>query len=279
MSYPNLLVEDGGPIAVVTVNRPRKLNVLDRETFEALDACFRDLAAAPAVRAVIVTGAGDKAFVAGADITALTGLDGPGGREWARLGQRVFNRIEAMTKPVIAAVNGLALGGGLELAMACHLRIAAEHARLGQPEVKIGWIPGNGGSQRLPRLVGRGRALELMLTGDPIPAAEAHRIGLVNQVVASAELPAAARALADRILANSASATALVLQAVHEGLNMPLPQAFEYEAALSGLAASSEDAREGTRAFLEKRPPRFARAAEEPTPTPPAAGREGHGTP
>lgn len=280
MLYANLLVEAGDGTAVVTVNRPRKLNVLDRETFEALDGCFRDLAAAAAVRAVIVTGAGEKAFVAGADIAAIAGLDASGGQEWSRLGQRVFDRIEAMTKPVIAAVNGLALGGGLELAMACHLRLAAEHAKLGQPEVKIGWIPGNGGSQRLPRLVGKGRALELMLTGDPITAAEAHRIGLVNQVVPGEELLAAARALADRILANSASATALVLQAVHEGLNMPLPQALEYEAALSGLAASSDDAREGTRAFLEKRPPRFGlAAAEEPTPTPPTTVRGGRGTP
>lgn len=257
MTYKNLLLEVADAIALVTVNRPEKLNALNRETLLALGDCFAALAADRAVGAVVLTGAGEKAFVAGADISDLAGLDALGAREWARLGQRIFSQIEAMTKPVIAAINGYALGGGLELAMACHLRVAAEGARLGLPELKLGIIPGNGGTQRLPRLVGRGRALEMMLTGEPIPAAEAHRIGLINRVVAPAALLETARALAKQILANGPLAIALCLEAVHYGLEMPLEAAFEWEASLSGLVTGTEDAREGLRAFLEKRPPHF----------------------
>ncbi len=255
MPYANLLVETRDAVALVTVNRPHKLNALDRDTFDALARCFADLAAERGVKAVILTGAGEKAFVAGADITHLVDLDARTGRDWAELGQRVFSQIECLAKPVIAAINGYALGGGLELAMACHLRIAAQTAVLGQPEVKIGWIPGNGGSQRLPRLIGKGRALEMMLTGEPVSAEEALRIGLVNRVVPPAELIAAARGLAAKILANSPSALALCLEAVRRGLEMPFPDALAYEALLAGLAAGSPDAREGTRAFLEKRRP------------------------
>jgi enoyl-CoA hydratase len=258
MTYKNLLLDITDAVAVVTVNRPEKLNALNRETLLALGDCFAALAADSAAGAVILTGAGEKAFVAGADIADLAGLDALAAREWARLGQRVFSQIEAMTKPVIAAVNGYALGGGLELAMACHLRIASENARLGLPELKLGIIPGNGGTQRLPRLVGRGRALEMMLTGEPVSAAEAHRIGLVNRVVAPAALLESARALARQILTQGPLAIAFCLEAVHYGLQMPLAVAFEWEASLSGLVTGTEDAREGLHAFLAKRPPQFA---------------------
>jgi enoyl-CoA hydratase len=206
---------------------------------------------------VIVTGAGDKAFVAGADLNQVTGLDAMGGREWGRAGQAVFSRIEAMEKPVIAAINGWALGGGLELAMACHIRLAADTARLGQPEVKLGIVPGYGGTQRLARIIGRGRALEMLLTGDPVDAAEAHRIGLVNHVVPAGGLLAKARELAAKILKNGPVAVALILQAVNRGLEMPLPQALEWEASQFGLSCATEDIKEGTSAFLEKREPNF----------------------
>jgi enoyl-CoA hydratase len=257
MPYTNLLLDITENIATVTINRPAKLNALDRETFLAIESCFTDLAADPEVYAVILTGAGQKAFVVGADISNIAGLDAAGGQEWSQLGQRAFNVIEKMPKPVIAAINGFALGGGLELAMACHLRVAADTAQLGQPEVKIGWIPGNGGSQRLPRLIGKGRALELMLTGDPIIATEAERIGLVNLVVPAGDLADATTELAARIAANSRSAVSRVLEAVHHGLNMSFDDALAYEAALGGLTAASPDAKEGTAAFLEKRPPKF----------------------
>ena len=257
MTYNNLLTEVSEAIALVRVNRPEKLNAYDRQTLLELGHCIAALETDAAVRAVILTGAGEKAFVAGADIACLAKLGAAGGREWARLGHRVFDGVERLSKPVIAAVNGYALGGGLELALACHLRIASETARFGLPEVKIGLIPGNGGTQRLPRLVGKGRALEMMLTGEPIPAGEAWRIGLVNHVVPAAELLAAARALAGKIVANAPVAIALCLEAVREGLEMPLPAALEWEASLSGLVMGTEDAHEGVRAFLEKRSPVF----------------------
>lgn len=257
MTYENLKLEIADRIATVTIDRPRKLNALDRETFLSLEQCFAGLAEGEAVAAIILTGSGEKAFVVGADISNIAGLDALGGKEWSELGQRVFNRIERCPKPVIAAINGLALGGGLELAMACHLRIAADTAKLGQPEVKIGWIPGNGGSQRLPRLIGKGRALEMMLTGDPITAEKAERWGLVNRVVPAAAVVDEARALAVRLRANSRTAIALCLQAVNQGQDMSFEDALALEASLSGLAASTDDAREGTAAFLEKRPPRF----------------------
>lgn len=257
MDYPNLLCEIENRVAVVTVSRPRKLNALDRETFVSLERCFADLAQNDDAGAVVLTGAGEKAFVAGADITNLVGLGGFSGKEWCELGQRVFSEIENMRKPVIAAINGFAFGGGLELAMACHLRIAAETARLGQPEVKIGWIPGNGGSQRLPRLVGKGRALEMMLTGDPVTARDALSIGLVNRVVPGDTLLDAARELASKILENSPVAIGACIEAVNRGLEMSFEDGLALEAALSGLVSASEDCQEGTRAFLEKRKPEF----------------------
>ncbi len=255
--YANLLVEVTDRIALVTVNRPEKLNPLNTATIDALEACFRDLAADKGVGAVIVTGAGEKSFVAGADINQLEGLSAVGGRDWGRRGQEVFSRIEAMEKPVLAAINGYALGGGLELAMSCHIRVASERAKLGQPEVKLGIVPGYGGTQRLPRLVGKGRALEMLLTGEPIGAAEAHRIGLVNHVAAADRVLPQCREIAAKILSNGPVAVALILQAVNRGLESALPEALELEASQFGLSCATEDIGEGVRAFLEKRPAQF----------------------
>jgi enoyl-CoA hydratase len=257
MPYTNLLYEIQDNVALVTVNRPEKLNPLNIDTINALEACFGDIAADAAVKAVIVTGAGEKAFVAGADINQITDLTAIQGRDWGLRGQQVFSQIENLPKPVIAAINGYALGGGLELAMACHIRIASENAKLGQPEVKLGIVPGYGGTQRLPRLVGKGRALEIILTGDPITAEEAHRIGLINRLVPREELLPAARRLAARIIGNGPLAVALCLQAVQQGMEMPLGPALEWEASQFGLSCATEDIREGTRAFLEKRQAQF----------------------
>jgi enoyl-CoA hydratase len=211
----------------------------------------------PGVRAVIVTGAGDKAFVAGADIGELAAQTPAGGRDQARRAQHVLDLIEHLGKPVIAAINGYALGGGCELAMACTIRLAADTATLGQPEVNLGLIPGYGGTQRLPRLVGAGRALELLLTGDRITAAEALRIGLVNRVVPAAALMGEALALAAMLAAKAPIAVRYILDAVGSGVEMPLPAAQAFEATLFGLVSATEDMREGTRAFLEKRPAAF----------------------
>lgn len=257
MPYANLLYEVQDSVALVTVNRPEKLNPLNSDTIDSLEACFRDIGGDDSVKAVIVTGAGEKSFVAGADISQLTGLSAIEGREWGLRGQQVFSQIENLPKPVIAAINGFALGGGLELAMACHIRIASENAKLGQPEVKLGIVPGYGGTQRLPRLVGKGRALEMILTGDPVSAEEAQRMGLVNRVVPREELLTAARELAVRIIGNGPVAVTLCLQAVHRGLEMPLGEALEWEASQFGLSCATEDIREGTRAFLEKRKAQF----------------------
>jgi enoyl-CoA hydratase len=257
MPYTNLLYEVQDGAALVTVNRPEKLNPLDIDTINALEACFQDIAADTAVKAVILTGAGEKAFVAGADINQLAGLTGIAGRDWGLRGQQVFSKIQNLAKPVVAAINGYALGGGLELAMACHIRVASENAKLGQPEVKLGIVPGYGGTQRLPRLVGKGRALEMILTGDPVTAEEAYRIGLVNHVVPPQELLPTARRLIARIMENGPVAVALCLQAVHRGMEMPLEAALEWEASQFGLSCATEDIREGTRAFLEKRKAEF----------------------
>ena len=257
MPYTNLLYEVQDNVALVTVNRPEKLNPLNSDTINALEACFNDLAADAAVKAVILTGAGEKAFVAGADITQITGLSAMEGRDWGLRGQQVFSQIENLPKPVLAAINGYALGGGLELAMACHIRIASENAKLGQPEVKLGIVPGYGGTQRLPRLVGKGRALEMILSGEPITAQEAHRIGLVNRVVPREELLPAARLLVGKIMENGPLAVALCLQAVQRGMEMPLEAALALEASQFGMSCATEDIREGTRAFLEKRKAQF----------------------
>ena len=257
MAFENLLVETRQGIGYVTLNRPRVLNALNQVTLRELGVCFEQLAQDDQVRAVILTGSGEKAFAAGADINELSTQTPAGGKEFSLTGQAVMNRIENLGKPVIAAVNGYALGGGCELAMACTLRIASETARLGQPEVKLGIIPGYGGTQRLARLVGMGRALGLVLTGEPITAQEALRIGLVNEVVPPAELLPRCEALAGQILANGPVAVRLAMEAVHRGLNTPLGEGLFLEATLFGLCCATEDMKEGTRAFLEKRAPRF----------------------
>ncbi len=252
-----LLVERDGAVAVVTVNRPKVLNALNAQTLDELRRAILALKHDESVRAVILTGAGDKSFVAGADINELAVQSPTGGREHALRGQHVLDLIENMGKPVIAAINGYALGGGCELAMACAIRIAADTAKLGQPEINLGIMPGYGGTQRLSRLAGRGRALELLLTGDQIGAAEAHRLGLVNRVVPAAQLMAEARALGAALAAKAPIAVKFILDAVNKGLQMTEGEGQVLEATLFGLVASTEDMREGTRAFLEKRKAEF----------------------
>ncbi len=257
MSYRNLKLETREGVAVVTIDRPQKLNALNVETLGELEALFSELAADRAVRGVVVTGSGEKAFVAGADIGELSALTAASGREFSRRGQRVFDRLDRLGKPVAAAINGFALGGGCELALACHVRVAADTAKLGTPEVKLGILCGYGGTQRLARLVGRGRALELLLTGEAIDAQEALRIGLVNRVVPRAKVVAESEALLRKMIANAPIALRLTLEAVDAGLDVPLAQGLDHEATLFGLLCTTEDMIEGTRAFAEKRPPRF----------------------
>ena len=257
MSFENLLVERHDHVLVATINRPKVLNALNAQTLDELGRVIDDIKHDAEVRAVILTGAGEKAFVAGADINELAVQTPVGGRDHARKGQSLFDRIERLGKPVIAAVNGFALGGGCELAMACTIRIAADTAKFGQPEINLGIIPGYAGSQRLPRLVGRGRALELLLTGAQISAEEAWRIGLVNRVVPAANLMTEARALADALASKAPIAVRYILDAVAGGLEMSFADAQTYEATLFGLVATTEDMREGTRAFLERRKPEF----------------------
>lgn len=257
MTFENLLIDRDGSVAVVTVNRPKVLNALNTQTLDELRRAILALKHDDSVRAVVLTGAGEKSFIAGADINELAVQTPTTGREHAMAGQHVLDLIEHMGKPVIAAINGYALGGGCELAMACTLRIAADTARLGQPEITLGIIPGYAGTQRLARIIGRGRALELLLTGDQISAPEAHRLGLVNRVVPAADLMRDARALAATLAAKAPVAVRYILEAVHKGLEMPFPQAQVFEATLFGLVASTEDMREGTKAFLEKRKPEF----------------------
>src|SRR5579863_5630727 len=249
MAYQHILFEvDDAGIALLTVNRPDKLNALSRAVVLELDDAFGRIAGEPAIRAAILTGAGEKAFVAGADINELAVLSALQARDYAAAGQQTFRRLETSYKPSVAAVNGFALGGGLELAMSCTVRFASENAKMGQPEVKLGILPGYGGTQRLPRLVGRGRALELLLAGDPIGAAEAHRIGLVNAVVPQAELLHYSRAWLAKVLANGPVAVGLVMEAVDVGLDSGLDAGLKFEAAAFGVSASTEDRREGTRA-------------------------------
>jgi len=255
--FNHIRVERRDDQAILTICRPDRLNALNAATIDELESAFRQLAAAGDVRGIVLTGAGEKAFVAGADIAELERMGPLDGVRTSRRGQDVFRFIERLGKPVIAAVNGFALGGGLELALACHLRVAADSARFGLPEVKLGIIPGYGGTHRLPRLIGRGRALELILTGDMIDAAEAYRIGLVNRVVPAAELLGAATALLVRITANGPIAVAHALEAVDRGLTATPDEAHAHEAHLFGLLAATEDMREGMRAFLEKRRPDF----------------------
>jgi enoyl-CoA hydratase len=255
--FENLLYEKKGGIAYVTVNRPAVRNALNAQTVRELKTAFEQAKNDGEVLVVILSGSGDKAFVAGADINELAKQTPVNGKEYGLAGQAVFNSIEQLGKPVIAAVNGYALGGGCELAMACTLRIASENAMFGQPEVKLGIIPGYGGSQRLPRLVGKGRALQILLTGDMVPAAEALRIGLVNQVVPQAELMPAAESIARKIMVNAPLAVRLCLEAVNKGLEMTQDEGQFLEATLFGLTCATDDMKEGTKAFLEKRPPDF----------------------
>jgi enoyl-CoA hydratase len=256
-SFENLIVDRRDAVALLTIDRPKVLNALDSATLDELRRALLACRQEDGIRAVVITGAGDRAFVAGADIGELAAQTPAGGREHALRGQHVLDLLEHLGKPVIAAINGYALGGGCELAMACTLRIAADTARLGQPEINLGLIPGYAGTQRLARLVGAGRALELLLTGDHITAAEAHRIGLVNRVVPAADLMTEALALAMRLAGQAPLASRYIIDAVHRGLDMPLREAQAFEATLFGLVSSTEDMREGTRAFLEKRKPSF----------------------
>ena len=250
-----LLLESRPPVAVVTLNRPKVLNALNGATFAELDEVFRGLAAEPAIRVILLTGAGGRAFAAGADIGELAATNAEDGAAFSLRGQQVFRNIERLPKPVIACIQGFALGGGCELAMACTLRLASDDARLGQPEVKLGVIPGYGGTQRMPRLVGRGAALKLLLTGEIISAGEALRIGLVDEVVPASELMQRAEALAASIAAQAPLAIAETLRVVEEGISLPLDLALRLESEHFGRLCGTADKAEGTRAFLEKRAP------------------------
>ncbi len=258
MAYETLLYTKREGVGTVTLNRPEKLNALNRRVMEELIACFQDIQRDDEVRAVILTGAGEKAFAAGADVSELAVQSPVDGKENSRRGQRILDFIENLGKPVIAAVNGFALGGGCELAMACTCRVASENARFGQPEVKLGIIPGYAGTQRLPRLVGKGRALEIILSGESVTAREAYNIGLVNQVVPAQEVISAAEALARKFMANAPLAVKFALEAVNRGLEMKQEEGQFLEASLFGLCCATDDMKEGTRAFLEKRPAKFA---------------------
>jgi enoyl-CoA hydratase len=253
MTFDNLLIERDGAVAIVTLNRPKVLNALNSQTLTELASALAAFSTDAGVRAIVLTGAGEKAFVAGADINELAVLSPVEGKEHARRGQKIFDSIEQLGKPVIAAINGFALGGGCELAMACTIRLAADTAKFGQPEINLGLIPGYAGSQRLPRLVGKGVALEILLTGDMIGAQRAYEIGLVNRVVPAAELLAEARKLAHALAAKAPIAVRYILDAVHQGLDAPFAQGEYLETSLFGTIASSADMREGTKAFLEKR--------------------------
>lgn len=257
MSFDNLLVERESGFAVLTVQRPQRLNALDASTLDELEQAFLDFQRDQSVRSVVVTGAGEKAFVAGADINELACDTPEGARQRARHGQHVFDLVEQLGKPVIAAVNGLALGGGCELAIACTFRLASNTAQFGQPEINLGLIPGFAGTQRLTRLIGKAKAMELILIGSPIGADEALAIGLVNRVVPAANLMNDARALAGVLASKPPIALRYAIEAINKGSEMPFAEACELEAALFGLVAATEDMKEGTRAFLEKRKPDF----------------------
>jgi enoyl-CoA hydratase len=257
MAYENLLYEKKDGIAYVTLNRPKVLNALNRKTVEELQGALTDARGDDRVGVLILTGAGEKSFVAGADIGELAQQTPVSGRETSLFGQGVFHLLETLGKPSICAINGFALGGGCELALACTIRIASKTAKLGQPEVKLGIIPGYGGSQRLARLCGKGVAQELCLTGEMIGAEEALRIGLVNHIYEPAELLAAAEAMAKKIIANAPLAVKYTMEAIERGMEMGQEEGLFLEATLFGLACTTEDMREGTKAFLEKRPGQF----------------------
>ena len=248
---------DGDGIATVTINRPEVHNALDAEHYRAISNAWKTVRDDPKIRCAILTGAGDKAFIAGADINELARVTAIEAEEASSFGQAVLNLIENLGKPVIAAVNGFALGGGCETAMACTLRIATEHAKFGQPEVALGIIPGGGGTQRLPRLVGKGRALQLILSGATIGAQEAYRIGLVNEVVPAAELMTRSEAILKQIFSNAPLAVKFSLEAVNKGLETSQAEGLSLEASFFGLCAGTDDKKEGTQAFLQKRAPQF----------------------
>jgi len=256
MAYQLLTFDVADRIATITVTRPDKLNALNDALMAELDDAIDDAIAREDVGGVLLTGAG-RAFVAGADISEMVGEGALAMKARAERGQRTFRRFETSPKPTVAAVNGFALGGGCELAMACHIRVASDAAKFGQPEVKLGIVPGYGGTQRLPRLVGKGRALQLLMTGEMIDAAEAYRIGLANAVVPAAELLDRARALLTQMLANAPVALALCIEAVNAGYDLPIEEAMQMEAHQFGLSASTDDMREGTAAFLAKRAAQF----------------------
>jgi enoyl-CoA hydratase len=253
----NVLYEKKGPIAHVTLNRPKVLNALNAKTISELKSVFEDIRDDSEVRAVVFTGAGDKAFAAGADISEMANDTSVTAEQKTRVGQALTELIESLGKPVIAAVNGFALGGGCELSMACTLRIASETAKFGQPEVKIGIMPGYGGTQRLPRLIGKGRALQLILSGELISAQEAYRIGLVNEVVPAAGLIARAEAILNQIISNAPLGVKYSIDAVNKGLEGNIAEGLLIEASLFAICAGSEDKKEGTSAFLAKRAPQF----------------------
>jgi enoyl-CoA hydratase/carnithine racemase len=253
----NVKLEKKNNIAYVTIDRPKVLNALNMATMEELQEVFTDLAADPDARVVILTGGGEKSFVAGADINELARNNPVEAKAYTHRGQAVLDLIENLGKPVIACINGFALGGGCEIAMACTMRLGSENAKLGQPEVKLGIIPGYGGTQRLPRLVGTGLAMQILLTGEMISAQEAHRIGLVNEVVPQDRLIARAEEIAQKIMANAPLAVQYCMEAVNQGLNMTLEQGLFLEATLFSVCCATEDRKEGTTAFLEKRPAKF----------------------
>ncbi len=255
--FQNIKFEKKNQIAYVTVDRPKVLNALNMATMQELRNVFTSLKEDADIRVVILTGAGEKAFVAGADINELAEQTPVSAKEYTHRGQAIVDSIENLGKPVIACINGFALGGGCELAMACTMRLASENARLGQPEVKLGLMPGYGGTQRLPRLIGKGLAMQQVLTGEMITAQEAYRIGLVNEVVPPAELIPRAEAIAAKIIANSPLAIQYTMEAVNRGLDMALADGLFLEAALFAACCATEDKNEGTRAFLEKRPAQF----------------------
>ena len=257
MAYDNLLFEVNEQIARITFNRPNVLNALNRKTIDELGDCLNAARQDAAVRVVILTGSGEKAFIAGADINELAQRTPVDGKEFSLYGQEIIHRLETLGKPCIAAINGFALGGGCELALACTMRIASRNAKLGQPEVKLGILPGYGGSQRLARLCGKGIAHELILTGEMITAEEALRIGLLNRITEQTELLATAEAIAKKIIANAPLAVQYAMEAVEHGMEMSQEEGLFLEATLFGLCCATEDMREGTRAFLEKRPAKF----------------------
>jgi enoyl-CoA hydratase/carnithine racemase len=257
MKFENIHYEKKNAIAYITVDRPKVLNALNTATMAELREAFTAAKNDAEVRVVIFTGAGEKAFIAGADISELNKQNPVEAKEYTHRGQAVLDLIENLGKPVIACINGFALGGGCEIAMACTMRLASENAKLGQPEVKLGLIPGYGGTQRLPRLVGKGLAMQLVLAGEQITAQEAHRIGLVNEVVAQAELVPRAEAIAQKVAANAPLAVQYAMEAVNKGMDMTLAEGLYLEASLFGLICATEDKNEGTNAFLEKRPAQF----------------------